>query len=142
MEAAQTKPVEASIGISISVNLGKNHAITLQSYVARDDEDPKPLIDKMVRQADRLIARYEAKELRRNLELNEVQLKSLVGDVARIDAQHVAEWERNKGDRRGDFKPSPKQQAEKTNVLTTKSKFEAEIARLKKHVEELEKEAE
>lgn len=140
-EAAQTKPIDVpSLGISMSVNLSKDHAITMQSFVSRDDDDPRTLIDKMARQADRLIARYRLKDLRKQLSMNQMQLKNMIGDLARIDAAHVSEFE-NSG-RRGDFRRSPKQEGERNNALVTRERFEQVITDLVSQIAETEKEAE
>lgn len=126
------------LGISISVNLSQLHAITLQTHVAQD-EDPTKAIDGMTRQADRLIARYRLKDLRKNLKLNETQLKHQIGDVARIDAMHVNDFRRSS--KKGEFKLTSQQEAQKNTALVTRSRFEELIADLKTEIAEVEAEA-
>lgn len=138
-EAAPTVTEQApALGISISVNLSQHHAITLQSHVA-NDEDPTWLVDKMTRQADRLIARYRIRDLKKNIEMNRNQVKNLVTDLARIDAIHKTQFDQS--GRRGEYKLNSKQEAERNNALVTREKFEKLIADLEKELAEVEKEA-
>lgn len=129
-----------ALGISMSINISQHHAITLQSFVDRDDGDAKALIDNMAKQADRLIARYRLKDLRKNLALNETQLKHLVEDLGRIDAAHLNQFE--VGGKRGPFQRNAKQEGERNNALVTRKRFEELIAQLKADIAEVEKEAE
>lgn len=140
MEAAQTgsaiRDVTTAVGISISVNLSNNHAITMQTHVAADATSKNAVVDELTGIADRLIAKYSLEALRKQLSLLTDQLKNLIGNVARIDAAHRNAYE--KAGKRKPFELSAKQEMERNNALETEKRFREQIIALRSEIRETE----
>ena len=133
------RDVTNAVGISISVNLSNNHAITMQTHVAADATNKNDVVDELTAIADRLIARYSLEAMRKQLTLLKDQLKNLVGNLARVDAQHQNAWKAT--GKKGEFKLTNQQQAERNNIVETEKRFREQIAALTIEIEETERKA-
>lgn len=133
------REVTHAVAFSLSVNLSDKHAITMQTHTAADATNKNDVVDELTSIADRLIARYSLKAMRKNLTLQETQLKNLIANIGRIDAAHRTAYDAT--GKRGEFKLSKHQQQERDNAIETRKRFEELIDATKKEIAETEKEA-
>lgn len=120
--ASEIKDVTRAVAFSISVNLSDRHALTMQTHVdfQTTAEEMDALVDKLARRADRQVARYRFAALCKQVAMNIIQYRHMIEDVARIDAKHRQSWDSKK---RGEFKLNVQQEAERGNVMMTKTRF-------------------
>lgn len=139
-QAATPAPIPA-LGISISVNLSAQHAITLQTHIASDvaAAEINLMTDKMASVADRLIARYKLGDMRKNLELHQRMVERATRDLNDLDARNRALHETSK--KKGDLQLTNAQMADRNNAVKSIERFKEEIEKIQIEIRAAEKEA-
>lgn len=127
-----------AIGFSFAVQLDDKKGITAQTHVDQEwgVEAINEVLDKIATVIERQAAKANLAEWKRKLASDEKRLKSLIEDLARLDEQHKAAWEGS--GKRGPFKLSTKEEADRRNAESTRDRYAMEIEVDKERIAELE----
>jgi hypothetical protein len=127
-----------AIGFSFNANLGDKLTLVAQTHVDRDASlsEINAIMDKVRHALEHQKAAAELVEIRQKLKYDEKKLKQLKEDFVAIEKRHQEVWAGS--NKRGDFKLGPKEQAERTNALSTIDRYELEIALDKENIAERE----
>lgn len=136
MDVVKEVPV---IGVSVNEQIG-HRSVVLQTHIASDctTEELNALMDRLLAAADRQKLYYETKEERFKLQLNldnhELQLETMQADIVRVEKEMKARWDDS--GRKGDYKPSANERAQRLNLEKNVEAFGVNIARLKTAIAE------
>ena len=127
-----------ALGFSITANIHDRSQIVAQSFVPFDasDEEVDKALDKVMRALDRQAAKYQVKDQKRKMEMEELALKGQIEKVA--DFQNAALAEHNASGRRGEFKLNKQQEAGLDNHRKTIEGMKYNVERYRVNIAELE----
>jgi hypothetical protein len=135
-----TDQPEAALGLSLKVGL-ENKELVFQTHIARDSNGAwDDTIDKMMKSADRQIAKEAVVKLKIQWELRKLRLSTMETDFIGLnlrEEQQALEWNKNQR-RRGPWQRSAIEQKHRDEMVINLAKTRAEIA----EYERLHKEAE
>lgn len=129
---------EPGIGFSYSYQIDDKRSVVFQTFVPQDCAPAvfNTLLDKMGEAVDRQAARYSVKALKKNLAMQEKQLRRVTEDLKQVDDMALAKWQQS--NKRGDYKRTNEQEVHRKNVVTTQERFKEEITDLQREIAEAE----
>lgn len=127
-----------ALGFSITANIHDRSQIVAQSFVPLDSTDDQinEALDKVMKALDRQHAKYQVKDLKRKMEMEEMVLQGQIEKVA--DLQNTASAEHAISGRRGEFKLNTQQKAAVDNAKKTIEGMKNNVERYKVNIAELE----
>ena len=126
-----------AIGISVNAQISKDKQIALQTAIERDckPEELDAILDKLVKSLERKTVQYDIEALEADIADHEKHLRQMLEDIERVDEKQKEAYASHP--RRGEYKPSAKEIADKANIEISKKRFVDEIAVRKLKVEKL-----
>lgn len=134
-------PVAPALGVSIKTQPNEGREIVFQTHVAQaiPSADLNTLIDKLIAASDRQSAKANLVTLRRDLTVHEKQLRQMEEDFTNIEGNAIALWKAN--NRKGEYKPQPRDAAQKQTAEGNIKRWREQIDLLKKTIAEFEEKA-
>ena len=134
----QSPGAVAALGISLNYELQYGRSLVLQTHIPSDQigQPLDTLLDGLMKSVERQAAKFEIEALKKNLEANERQLLQTTEDANQHEEKIKAEWER--GNRQGEYKPTPQQASATNNFRITQKRLTDEIAKINDLIKERE----
>lgn len=131
-------PAAPALGFSITSNITDRSQIVVQSFVPLDatDDDINKVLDKVMLAVDRQRAKYQIKDFRLKLDMEEASLADQRNKVA--DLQNAYLNEHTASGRRGDYKPTVNQRVAVDNARKTIEAMTHNVERYRANLAELE----
>jgi hypothetical protein len=135
---AEDQVKDVAAGITLTAAVSQNRSIVIQTYLPRDAtiEQFNALMDKLSLTADRQEAKVRLEEERANLALEEKTLKQFEEDFSQMDARAEAVWQ--KSGRKGPYRPSPAEVAQKGTAETNIRRYREAITKRKAEISKCE----
>jgi hypothetical protein len=138
-ERAYAAPEDKGLAaaITITAQVSQNRSIVVQTYVDRDAPTVElhQLLDKFGKAVDRQEAKLNLEQEKANLETEEKNLLHLKEDFAAIETRSRAQH--SESGRKGPWKLSQAEAAQRTNALTNVKRYEEAIAKRKQEIARL-----
>jgi hypothetical protein len=137
-EDTPAAPSAPALGFSITSNITDRSQIVVQSFVPLDasDEQINDTLDKVMKACDRQRAKYQLKDFKLKMEMEEAALADQISKVADLQNSYVNEHATS--GRRGEFKPSANQTAAINNARKTIEGMKFNVERYRANLAELE----
>jgi muconolactone delta-isomerase len=129
---------EPALSVLYNIVLDDQKTLALQTYlpVSCKPKELNELLDRMSAAADRQAAQGKIVKLKRSLAMQAKQLRRTTEDLNAIDGRFEAMWK--KAGKKGEFRLTTEQEAQKRNAHTTQARFGEEISEIKQEIADLE----
>jgi hypothetical protein len=129
---------DPGIGLSIQVQVSKNHQIVAQTFVGRDDDVAvlDELLDRVTASIDRQEAKYRLIGLRVDLEVHDAGFARMLKNMEDVEAENRAKWEQGK--RTGPYKLSAAERQQKVQAERNKEQWIENRKKLEREIAECE----
>lgn len=123
-----------AVAVTISTQVSSNRSIVMQTYLPRDAHISAfhETLDKLTKATDRQEAKLALEGLEKELAQHQKTRHNLVEDFLTIEVRAQAAFQ-SRG-KRGDFKLSPAEEAQKGTAKTNIERYDTEIKRIEAEI--------